>query len=314
MSRGAGFTGSANTERSFAARLLPTAPFHDDPDQHADRLTKPRVSPRLCFTEEAVDLRLRLQFSHHASQWRAVVMQLGFFHPSLTVGVIEKREHAVKGLLLVSHHVGKRFALGMAEEICARDLDCWHAMEAFGLFFARAEVAPAVILPSAAARAMDIPRKRRSGAVVPELQAALSGWTLTSNLKNGLETGRTAKGLVTLTRGELAKNSPDRRRSGEGWLTGLEPATFGTTITTSTVRKPRVFPHENDDTAPIRPPQGFSQNVVECYGFSVATVAMLPKRYANTSGRVEERPSLARRCGRSGQAFVCLAPITTDGN
>jgi hypothetical protein len=71
--------------------------------------------------EKVIDGWLRLKLSHHPGQSRAVVMNLGFLHATLSGFVIEKAEHSIERLLQVIQHVNECPALTVMKKIVAGD-------------------------------------------------------------------------------------------------------------------------------------------------------------------------------------------------
>ena len=69
--------------------------------------------------EESINAWLSLQLTYHPCQWRSIVVNFGFFHPPLTVGITEKRQHIPKRLLGVLQHIAECPALPIAQKLLA---------------------------------------------------------------------------------------------------------------------------------------------------------------------------------------------------
>jgi hypothetical protein len=74
-----------------------------------------------------IDGGLGLKFSHHSSQRRPVVVDLGFLHAALSVFVIEEVEYGVKRLLRIIRHVSECPALTILKEVVTGEDYCRHS-------------------------------------------------------------------------------------------------------------------------------------------------------------------------------------------
>jgi len=68
-------------------------------------------------SQESVDLSDRFQLSHDAGQRRAIVVHLGFVHPSLAIGIVKKCQDLIEWLARVGQNVGKRPTLAILEKL-----------------------------------------------------------------------------------------------------------------------------------------------------------------------------------------------------
>jgi hypothetical protein len=71
--------------------------------------------------EEVIDGWSRLKLSHNSSQSGSVVVNLGFFHATLSVFITEEVEHIVERLIWIIQHVSKCPALTILKKIVTGD-------------------------------------------------------------------------------------------------------------------------------------------------------------------------------------------------
>ena len=82
--------------------------------------------------EEFVNRRDRFELTHNARHRRAVVVDFGLFHASLTIGAAEEFQHGVEGLAGVVDDVGKSSALSVFQELFACNCSGRHVWPQFG--------------------------------------------------------------------------------------------------------------------------------------------------------------------------------------
>jgi hypothetical protein len=119
VARPAGCGRISHTKRTFLTCFLPAAPLHDHANQHSDRLTKSLATTRMNAAQKSIDGGFRLQFSHNSGQGRSVVMNLRFFHASLPINVIEKRQRRVKRFSGFRQDIRKGTPLTIRQEFIA---------------------------------------------------------------------------------------------------------------------------------------------------------------------------------------------------
>ena len=110
------FASRSHSERTFLACLFPTATFHNHSHHHPHGLPQTLGSPGMLRCQELVYFATRFKLAHHARQWRTCVMNLGFLHPPLSIGVVKKDQNPIKWLQRIVRHVGKRAPLAIVEE------------------------------------------------------------------------------------------------------------------------------------------------------------------------------------------------------
>jgi hypothetical protein len=71
--------------------------------------------------EEVINGWPRLKLSHNSSQSRPVVMDLRFFHATLSAFITEEVEHIVEGLFRIIQHVRERPTLTVLKKILTGD-------------------------------------------------------------------------------------------------------------------------------------------------------------------------------------------------
>jgi hypothetical protein len=77
--------------------------------------------------KKVIDGGLGLKLSHHSSQRRPVVVDLGFLHAALSVFAIEEVEYGVERLLRIIRHVSKCPALTILKEVVTGEDYCRHS-------------------------------------------------------------------------------------------------------------------------------------------------------------------------------------------
>lgn len=121
----AGDLGS-DSERAFAARLLPSPPLHNHPHYDADHLSQAFCSSRMLRGEESIDGIERLELAHNTRQGGTVVVDFRVLHSLLAMSVVEEREDLIKWLLRVVKHIREGSALSVLKKILSSDLNLRH--------------------------------------------------------------------------------------------------------------------------------------------------------------------------------------------
>jgi hypothetical protein len=116
----------AHTERSLAARLLPSPPLHNHPHDHADHLPQALRPARMLCAEEPIDRFERFELAHNPRQGRTVVVDFGVLHALLALAVAKELKDLIKGLFRVIEHVREGSALSVLEKVFSSDQDLRH--------------------------------------------------------------------------------------------------------------------------------------------------------------------------------------------
>ena len=117
---------STYSQRALATGFLPAATHHDHPHHNSNGLPQSLTAIRMHSQKKRIDLRLSLQFPHHASHRRTVMMYLRFFHATLSIRVTEKLQNDIQRLLGIVHHICECSSLSILSKDFACDPEVLH--------------------------------------------------------------------------------------------------------------------------------------------------------------------------------------------